>query len=146
MWKLFVSYWLVAMVIAGPAAESNSTRIIRGPKANKCRLSPVLRTFPSQLYPNNCKVTVNTFTCTGFCRSGTKLIKYNHDTEHRMVLKQDCNCCSTSHNSIVTFKVENYSLDCTDEVYRTETVILHTPTSCRCTQCGRNLFSRFRVN
>ena len=131
MLKLFVYYWLVAVVIVGA----------RG-RANKCRLVPFLRTYPSQLYPNNCKVTVSTFICTGFCESRQKLVTYKPPNREeavpqRMVLQQDCNCCTTTHNSIVTFTIKNHTLSCADEVYRTEKVVLATPTSCGCHQCGR---------
>ena len=137
-------YWLVAMVMLGAAELITADRRIR--PRDGCELLPVLETIPSQLYPDNCTLTVPTYICAGFCKSTERpvrdLVRPRQtvalglkDTVQMIHLKQyRCDCCSSSHNSTITVKA-NFALNCKDEVHRTETVIVQLPTSCGCMRC-----------
>ena len=129
---IFIVCWLASLVIADSGSDLDV-------KTYGCQLLPVVKTLPSQLYADECTLTIPTWICGGFCESSVEPFrarkKKNTKDVYEIQFKEDCSCCSPVANRLHTAKIEAWKLDCIGGKERNETVTLQWPTSCSCTGC-----------
>lgn len=136
MLRLIVVCWLSVLGIALGIADAKTSA-----KTYGCQLLPVVRTFPSRLYPTECTLTVPTYVCAGFCESAVEPVKAKKSKEYEDVwdiqFKQDCYCCIPTARKMHTAVIDEWKLDCpsVESEERNESVTLQWPSHCSCTQC-----------
>lgn len=132
MLTLLIVCWLGALVIADSGLDPNA-------KTYGCQLLPVVRTFTSQKYPEDCSLTVPTYVCAGFCESSVEPVKAKKHKEYKDVyqiqFKEDCSCCIPTANRMQTAVIKEWKLDCAENKVRNESVTIQWPSHCSCTQC-----------
>lgn len=133
---MLVLLWLALLLIA----ESDSSAPSLAPSARKygCQLLPVLKHFPSRLYPEECSLTVPFFVCAGFCESSVephRAKKKAQNDVYEIQFREDCKCCTPVPRSVQPAEIKEWKLNCTGGIQRNETVNLRMVGECSCTQC-----------
>lgn len=133
---MLVLLWLALLVIA----ESDSSSPSPAPNAQTygCQLLPVLKHFPSRLYPKNCSLTVPFFVCAGFCESSVEPYRARKKAQHdvyEIQFRGDCKCCTPVTRSVQPAEIKEWKLNCKEGIQRNETVHLRMVGECSCTQC-----------
>jgi len=133
MLRLLIIYWAVALSISATDSPTKASTT----RTYGCQFLPILKTFDSQKYPGECKLTIPTFICAGFCESSAVPTKARKDSQHQgwqIHFKQDCECCVPE--GMQAAFVNDWPLTCPDhQGKRTESVTFHLPHNCSCTQC-----------
>ena len=133
--RILIVSWLVTLVIANELGLDA--------KDYDCQLLPVVKKFPSRMYPEQCSLTIPTYICAGFCTSSVDPVKAKRRKDQKDIweiqLKEDCGCCIPTNNRINTAFVRVWKLDCLDGVERNESVTIQWPSRCSCMQCRASL-------